>query len=231
MSVGVYSIRERGWHDVYAPASPWSVWEGNRKSRAACKPKNIIISYYLYFLLPSFIGNNCNHGNPVGWRAKKMLWWDRPFFFFTDCGPFICTFSDLCNFSVLRRPVACFKYQAHSSTGGIWKAQKICNCIGRKQKKRILQFGVVEELFIFGTVVSKRKKSWNKRMWALLSGTSGNSNTTTSLRDIVVSNKWPAGFANVIVQSKETVAFRFVIVDNSRSMLKRGKCTTILHTT
>ena len=59
-------------------------------------------------------------------------------------------------------------------------------------------------------------------MWALLSGgTSGNSNNTTSLRDTVVQNNWPAGFANVIVQSKETVAFRFVIVDNSRSMLKR----------
>ena len=57
-------------------------------------------------------------------------------------------------------------------------------------------------------------------MWALLSGTSS-SNTTTSLRDTVVSNKWPSGFANVIVQSKEAVAFRFVIVDNSRSMLKR----------
>ena len=52
-------------------------------------------------------------------------------------------------------------------------------------------------------------------MWALLSGQSA-TNTSTSLRDIVVQNKWPAGFANVITQSKDVVAFRFVIVDNSR---------------
>ena len=44
---------------------------------------------------------------------------------------------------------------------------------------------------------------------------------STALEQLVVANKWPAGFAKTILDSKESVAFRFVVVDNSRSMLKR----------
>lgn len=32
---------------------------------------------------------------------------------------------------------------------------------------------------------------------------------------------WPQGFDRAIQDSKDRVAFRFVVVDNSRSMLKR----------
>ena len=41
-----------------------------------------------------------------------------------------------------------------------------------------------------------------------------------SFRELLGKHSWPAGFANVILQSKEKVAYRFLIVDNSRSMLK-----------
>ena len=39
------------------------------------------------------------------------------------------------------------------------------------------------------------------------------------LGDLVRTNRWPIGFARVITQSKDVVAHRFVILDNSRSML------------
>ena len=39
------------------------------------------------------------------------------------------------------------------------------------------------------------------------------------LGQLVQTHQWPMGFANVIVKSKDFVAMRFVIVDNSRSML------------
>ena len=43
----------------------------------------------------------------------------------------------------------------------------------------------------------------------------------SSLDAVLQQNSWPIGFANVIVKSKDVVGMRFVIVDNSRSMLKR----------
>ena len=41
------------------------------------------------------------------------------------------------------------------------------------------------------------------------------------LEDFLISQGWPVGLQNAILQSKKDVAFRFVVVDNSRSMLKR----------
>ena len=41
-----------------------------------------------------------------------------------------------------------------------------------------------------------------------------------SFRQLMRKHNWPAGFADTILQSKEHVACRFLIVDNSRSMLK-----------
>ena len=37
-----------------------------------------------------------------------------------------------------------------------------------------------------------------------------------SFRELMEKHHWPAGFANVILQSKEQVAYRYLIVDNSR---------------
>ena len=42
-----------------------------------------------------------------------------------------------------------------------------------------------------------------------------------NVKDFVARNRWPAGFAQSIMDSKDRVAFRFVVVDNSRSMLKQ----------
>ena len=41
------------------------------------------------------------------------------------------------------------------------------------------------------------------------------------LEDFLSSQGWPVGLQNAILESKKDVAFRFVVVDNSRSMLKR----------
>lgn len=41
-----------------------------------------------------------------------------------------------------------------------------------------------------------------------------------NLRDFVIKNRWPIGFADSIMESRDRVAYRFVVVDNSRSMLK-----------
>ena len=41
------------------------------------------------------------------------------------------------------------------------------------------------------------------------------------LTEVVTGNKWPVAFSKCISESKKFVAFRYVIVDNSRSMLKR----------
>ena len=41
------------------------------------------------------------------------------------------------------------------------------------------------------------------------------------LVEVVNGNKWPRYFAQCISDSKDAVAFRYVLVDNSRSMLKR----------
>ena len=42
-----------------------------------------------------------------------------------------------------------------------------------------------------------------------------------NLTDFVAKNRWPAGFAKCVKDSKDRIAFRFVVVDNSRSMLKQ----------
>lgn len=42
-----------------------------------------------------------------------------------------------------------------------------------------------------------------------------------NLKDFVCKNRWPAGFAQSIMSSKDHIGFRFVIVDDSRSMLKQ----------
>ena len=42
-----------------------------------------------------------------------------------------------------------------------------------------------------------------------------------SLLELTAAHNWPKGFAKCIIESKDAVAFRFVIVDNSRSMSKR----------
>jgi hypothetical protein len=41
-----------------------------------------------------------------------------------------------------------------------------------------------------------------------------------SSQEAMVKNGLPAGLASTIVRSKSSIAFRFVVVDNSRSMLK-----------
>jgi hypothetical protein len=41
-----------------------------------------------------------------------------------------------------------------------------------------------------------------------------------NLKDFVMKNRWPTGFADSIMESRNRVAYRFVVVDNSRSMLK-----------
>lgn len=41
------------------------------------------------------------------------------------------------------------------------------------------------------------------------------------LEDFLIAQGWPVGLENAIIESKKEVAFRFVVVDNSRSMLKR----------
>ena len=41
-----------------------------------------------------------------------------------------------------------------------------------------------------------------------------------SLEATMANNGWPRGFASAIMESTSIVAFRFVVVDNSRSMLK-----------
>ena len=41
------------------------------------------------------------------------------------------------------------------------------------------------------------------------------------LEDFLISQGWPVGIQNAILESKKDVAFRFIVVDNSRSMLKR----------
>jgi hypothetical protein len=41
-----------------------------------------------------------------------------------------------------------------------------------------------------------------------------------NLKDFVLKNRWPTGFADSIMESRDRVAYRFVVVDNSRSMLK-----------
>ena len=41
-----------------------------------------------------------------------------------------------------------------------------------------------------------------------------------NLKDFVGKNRWPPGFAQSIMASKDDIGFRFVIVDDSRSMLK-----------
>ena len=46
-------------------------------------------------------------------------------------------------------------------------------------------------------------------------------NKMSSLQEVLAQHSWPIGFETCITQSKEIVAMRFVIVDNSRSMLKR----------
>ena len=43
----------------------------------------------------------------------------------------------------------------------------------------------------------------------------------SSLEAVLQANTWPLGFETCIVESKQIVNMRFVIVDNSRSMLKR----------
>ena len=45
--------------------------------------------------------------------------------------------------------------------------------------------------------------------------------TMDNLKDFISRNRWPAGFAQSVMDSKDRVAFRFVVVDNSRSMLKQ----------
>ena len=40
------------------------------------------------------------------------------------------------------------------------------------------------------------------------------------LVELVCSHMWPKGFAKCIIEAKNYVAFRFIIVDNSRSMSK-----------
>lgn len=41
------------------------------------------------------------------------------------------------------------------------------------------------------------------------------------LRDVVSGYKWPAGFADSIMNSKNHIAYRFIILNNSKVMLKR----------
>lgn len=41
-----------------------------------------------------------------------------------------------------------------------------------------------------------------------------------NLKDFTTKNRWPTGFAESIMESRDRVAYRFVVVDNSRSMLK-----------
>jgi len=45
--------------------------------------------------------------------------------------------------------------------------------------------------------------------------------TLLALNDQLMADKWPTGLAKTILDSKEVIATRFVIIDNSRSMLKR----------
>ena len=47
------------------------------------------------------------------------------------------------------------------------------------------------------------------------------SSTLEQLNGLLESEKWPTGFGKTILDSKDQVAFRFVIIDNSRSMLKK----------
>jgi hypothetical protein len=42
-----------------------------------------------------------------------------------------------------------------------------------------------------------------------------------NLKEFSAKKSWPIGFVKAIADSKEHIAFRFVIVDNSRSMLKQ----------
>jgi hypothetical protein len=42
-----------------------------------------------------------------------------------------------------------------------------------------------------------------------------------NLKEFSAKKCWPIGFVKAIADSKEHIAFRFVIVDNSRSMLKQ----------
>jgi hypothetical protein len=39
--------------------------------------------------------------------------------------------------------------------------------------------------------------------------------------DFLTTNGWPIGLQSAILGSKRHVAFRFIVVDNSRSMIKR----------
>lgn len=39
--------------------------------------------------------------------------------------------------------------------------------------------------------------------------------------DFLTTNGWPVGLQSAILGSKKHVAFRFIVVDNSRSMIKR----------
>jgi hypothetical protein len=36
------------------------------------------------------------------------------------------------------------------------------------------------------------------------------------LNELLAKDQWPVGFSKAILDSKESVAFRFVVVDNSR---------------
>jgi hypothetical protein len=44
--------------------------------------------------------------------------------------------------------------------------------------------------------------------------------TEEEVFEVLAENHWPTGFASYITKSKARVAFRYVIVDNSRSMSK-----------
>ena len=42
----------------------------------------------------------------------------------------------------------------------------------------------------------------------------------TDIDDFIKQARWPSGFAQLVRETRKQVAFRFVVVDNSRSMLK-----------
>lgn len=42
-----------------------------------------------------------------------------------------------------------------------------------------------------------------------------------ALTDFMIKRNWPKGFEKAVADSKNHVAFRFIVVDNSKSMLKR----------
>jgi hypothetical protein len=49
----------------------------------------------------------------------------------------------------------------------------------------------------------------------------------TKIEDFLHENGWPKGFEKAIIDSKERVAFRYMVVDNSHSM-KRRDCHQIV---